>query len=98
MPAIPGVESFRGPAYHPARWPHTPVDFTGKRVGIIGTGATAIQAIPEIAQQAKQLAPFVPFEVAFTGLDRFPGTLWLAPDPVEPFRAMTAALELGGEV
>ncbi len=38
LPAIPGRESFRGPAYHPARWPHTPVDFTGKRVGIIGTG------------------------------------------------------------
>ena len=58
MPAIPGVESFRGPAYHPARWPHTPVDFTGKRVGVIGTGATAIQAIPEIAKQAKQLTVF----------------------------------------
>jgi len=58
MPAIPGVESFRGPAHHPARWPHTPVDFTGKRVGIIGTGATAIQAIPEIAKQAKQLTVF----------------------------------------
>ena len=58
MPAIPGVESFRGPAYHPARWPHTPVDFSGKRVGIIGTGATAIQAIPEIARQAKQLTVF----------------------------------------
>jgi cation diffusion facilitator CzcD-associated flavoprotein CzcO len=58
LPSIPGVESFRGPAYHPARWPHTPVDFTGKRVGIIGTGATAIQAIPEIAKQAKHLTVF----------------------------------------
>ena len=57
-PAIPGRDSFRGPAYHPARWPHTPVDFTGQRVGIIGTGATAIQAIPEIARQAKQLIIF----------------------------------------
>jgi cation diffusion facilitator CzcD-associated flavoprotein CzcO len=55
LPAIPGRDSFRGPAYHPARWPHTPVNFTGKRVGIIGTGATAIQAIPEIAKQAAQL-------------------------------------------
>ena len=42
LPAIPGRDRFLGPAYHPARWPHTPVDFTGKRVGIIGTGATAI--------------------------------------------------------
>jgi len=58
LPAIPGRDSFRGPAYHPARWPHVPVDFTGKRVGIIGTGATAIQAIPEIARQAKQLTVF----------------------------------------
>ena len=58
LPAIPGRESFKGPAYHPARWPHTPVDFTGKRVGIIGTGATAIQAIPEIAKQAAHLTVF----------------------------------------
>ena len=58
LPAIPGRDSFQGPAYHPARWPHTPVDFSGKRVGIIGTGATAIQAIPEIAKQAKQLTVF----------------------------------------
>jgi cation diffusion facilitator CzcD-associated flavoprotein CzcO len=58
LPAIPDRESFAGPAYHPARWPKTPVDFTGKRVGIIGTGATAIQAIPEIAKQAKQLTVF----------------------------------------
>ncbi|HEY1931388.1 MAG TPA: NAD(P)/FAD-dependent oxidoreductase [Acetobacteraceae bacterium] len=58
LPTIPGRDSFRGPAYHPARWPHTPVDFSGKRVGIIGTGATAIQAIPEIAKQAAQLTVF----------------------------------------
>ena len=58
LPTIPGRESFQGPAYHPARWPHTPVDFTGKRVGVIGTGATAIQAIPEIAKQAAQLTVF----------------------------------------
>jgi cation diffusion facilitator CzcD-associated flavoprotein CzcO len=58
LPAIPGVESYAGPAYHPGLWPHTPVDFTGKRVGIIGTGATAIQAVPEIAKQAKQLTVF----------------------------------------
>jgi cation diffusion facilitator CzcD-associated flavoprotein CzcO len=58
LPAIEGRDSFRGPTYHPARWPHTPVDFTGKRVGVIGTGATAIQAIPEIAKQAKQLTVF----------------------------------------
>ena len=58
LPVIPGREDFRGPAYHPGRWPHEGVDFTGKRVGIIGTGATAIQAIPEIAKQAKHLTVF----------------------------------------
>ena len=58
LPAIAGRDSFRGPTYHPARWPHTRVDFTDKRVGIIGTGATAIQAIPEIAKEAKHLTVF----------------------------------------
>jgi cation diffusion facilitator CzcD-associated flavoprotein CzcO len=58
LPAIPGREDFRGPAYHPGLWPHQKVDFTGKRVGVIGTGATAIQAIPEIAKEAKQLTVF----------------------------------------
>ena len=58
LPKIPGRESCAGQAYHPGLWPHTPVDFTGRRVGIIGTGATAIQAIPEIAKTAKQLTVF----------------------------------------
>jgi len=58
LPRIPGVESFRGPAHHTGCWPHTLVNFTGKRVGIIGTGATAIQAIPEIARQAQHLTVF----------------------------------------
>jgi cation diffusion facilitator CzcD-associated flavoprotein CzcO len=58
LPRIPGIESFQGPAYHPALWPHTPVDFAGRRVGIIGTGATAIQAIPEIAKLARHLTVF----------------------------------------
>jgi cation diffusion facilitator CzcD-associated flavoprotein CzcO len=58
LPAIEGRDSFKGPAYHPARWPHEKVDFTGKRVGIIGTGATAIQAIPEIAKECAHLTVF----------------------------------------
>jgi cation diffusion facilitator CzcD-associated flavoprotein CzcO len=58
LPRIPGRETFAGQAYHPGLWPHTPVDFAGKRVGIIGTGATAIQAIPEIAKTAAQLTVF----------------------------------------
>jgi cyclohexanone monooxygenase len=55
LPDIPGRESFRGPTYHTGQWPHEGVDFTGLRVGVIGTGSSAIQAIPVIAEQAAQL-------------------------------------------
>jgi cyclohexanone monooxygenase len=58
LPKIDGLESFTGKWYHTSEWPHRGVDFTGKRVGVVGTGATAVQAIPEIAQQAKQLTVF----------------------------------------
>ena len=58
MPNIPGVDSFQGEAFHTARWPHEPVNFEGKRVGIIGTGATAIQTIQTIAKQVKHLTVF----------------------------------------
>ncbi|HEY7038442.1 MAG TPA: NAD(P)/FAD-dependent oxidoreductase, partial [Methylomirabilota bacterium] len=58
MPPFKGLDKFKGQWYHTSRFPHTGVDFTGKRVGVIGTGATAVQAIPEIAQQAKQLVVF----------------------------------------
>jgi cation diffusion facilitator CzcD-associated flavoprotein CzcO len=58
IPAIEGMESFAGEIYHTAHWPHQGVDFTGKRVGVIGTGSSGIQAIPCIAQQAGQLCVF----------------------------------------
>jgi cyclohexanone monooxygenase len=58
IPNFPGVESFRGASYHTGNWPHTDVDFTGIRVGVIGTGSTGIQAIPQIAKQAAQLFVF----------------------------------------
>src|SRR5215217_2536610 len=58
LPEIPGVESFNGPTYHTGHWPHEGVDFTGLRVGVIGTGSSAIQSIPMIAQQAAQLTVF----------------------------------------
>ena len=58
MPPIKGLSSFTGKCYHTSQWPHDGVDFTAKRVGVIGTGATAVQAIPEIAQQAKHLTVF----------------------------------------
>jgi len=58
IPQFKGLEKFKGKWYHTSRFPHTGVDFTNKRVGVVGTGATAVQAIPEIAQQAKQLTVF----------------------------------------
>lgn len=57
-PDFPGIDTFRGESYHTGRWPHDEVNFTGKRVGVIGTGSSAIQAIPVIAGQAAQVTVF----------------------------------------
>ncbi len=57
-PQIKGLDSFAGQVYHTSRWPHEGVDFTGKRVGVIGTGSTGIQIIPQIAKQADQVIVF----------------------------------------
>ncbi|WP_337188028.1 NAD(P)/FAD-dependent oxidoreductase [Phenylobacterium sp.] len=57
-PDIPGLRDFGGRLLHTAQWPHEPVDFAGRRVGVIGTGASAVQAIPRIAEQASQLTVF----------------------------------------
>jgi cyclohexanone monooxygenase len=58
LPDYPGMQRFAGKTYHTGHWPHEGVDFTGQRVGVIGTGSSAIQAIPVIAQQAAQLTVF----------------------------------------
>ena len=57
-PKFKGGDSFRGATYHTGSWPHDGVDFTGLRVGVIGTGSSAIQSIPEIARQARHLTVF----------------------------------------
>ncbi len=57
-PEVPGLGTFAGPTYHTGRWPHEGVDFTGKRVGVIGTGSSGIQSIPLIAEQAEHLWVF----------------------------------------
>jgi cation diffusion facilitator CzcD-associated flavoprotein CzcO/acetyl esterase/lipase len=57
-PDIEGVDRFAGEVYFTGKWPHEPVDFTGKRVAVIGTGSSAIQAIPHIAEQAESLTVF----------------------------------------
>ena len=58
LPKIEGIASFRGISFHASNWPHEPLDLTGKRVAVIGSGATAIQLIPEVAKAAEQLTVF----------------------------------------
>ncbi|MEU4326021.1 flavin-containing monooxygenase [Nonomuraea dietziae] len=55
---VDGLASFRGEWHHTGRWPHEGVDFTGRRVGVIGTGSSGIQSIPVIAEQAGHLTVF----------------------------------------
>jgi cyclohexanone monooxygenase len=57
-PDIKGLDRFKGKLYHTGQWPHEPVDFTGLRVGVIGTGSSGIQSVPVIAEQASHLTVF----------------------------------------
>jgi cation diffusion facilitator CzcD-associated flavoprotein CzcO len=57
-PRIDGIDSFKGKIYYTGEWPHENIDFTGLDVGVIGTGSSAVQAIPKIAEQAKHLYVF----------------------------------------
>ncbi len=57
-PDVAGAERFEGETYHTGRWPHEGVDFTGQTVAVIGTGSSAIQSIPQIANQAAKLYVF----------------------------------------
>ena len=57
-PRFEGDDTFRGAVYHTGQWPHEGVDFSGKAVGVIGTGSSAVQSIPVIAEQCRQLTVF----------------------------------------
>ena len=57
VPAVPGMEKFTGPLFHSSRWDHS-VDLRGKTVAVIGTGATSVQIVPEIAGTAKRVLVF----------------------------------------
>jgi cation diffusion facilitator CzcD-associated flavoprotein CzcO len=57
-PDFPGLSEFAGPVHHTADWPHDAVDFSGLRVAVVGTGSSAVQAIPIIARQAQELTVF----------------------------------------
>ena len=58
LPDIPGLDTFKGESFHTARWPREKVDFKGKRVGVIGTGSTGVQVMPEIAKEADEVVIF----------------------------------------
>ncbi len=58
LPEIEGRDTFTGTTYHTAQWPHEKVDFTGLKVGVIGTGSSGIQSIPLIAEQAAHVTVF----------------------------------------
>jgi cyclohexanone monooxygenase len=58
MPAFKGLETFKGPVYHTGTWPHEKVDFSGLKVGVVGTGSSGIQSIPVIAEEAAELFVF----------------------------------------
>jgi cyclohexanone monooxygenase len=58
VPHIPGLDSFRGDVHHTGRWPRRQVSFAGQRVGVIGTGSSAIQSVPVIAEAAEKLVVF----------------------------------------
>lgn len=58
LPKIEGIESFKGHSFHTSRWPHTPVDLAGKRVAVIGTGASGVQTIQEACKYAGHLTVF----------------------------------------
>lgn len=58
LPQLPGMDSFRGPSFHTYHWPKEPVELAGRRVGVIGTGASGVQLIGAIADQVAELTVF----------------------------------------
>jgi 4-hydroxyacetophenone monooxygenase len=74
LPSFPGAESFRGPAFHTARWPRD-LDLTGKRVAVVGTGCTGYQMIPELVKLAGHVTIF----------QRTPNWCWEVPGYLDPY-------------
>ena len=58
LPDLEGLSSFKGRWFHTGKWPHEPIAFTGRRVGVIGTGSSGVQTVPAVAQQAQHLTVF----------------------------------------
>lgn len=83
LPDVPGIDTFEGCIHHTGAWPHEGVDFGGLRVGVIGTGSSGIQVIPQIARQARQV-------VVFQRTANFSIPAWnapLAPQDEQAFKA-----------
>ena len=85
-PEIEGARDFEGDVYFTSTWPHDGVDFTGKRVAVIGTGSSAIQSIPLIASQAAHTTVFqrTPNSRSPLTTDRRPRTDWPHSRATEP--------------
>lgn len=95
LPAIPGLESFKGRAMHTANWDHDH-DLTGKRVAVIGTGASAVQVVPEVAPLVERLSVFQRTPIWISPrLDKplAPGSSW----SLRRFRAVRALSRFGFE-
>ena len=82
-PDFPGLEDFHGAVFHTGEWPHEGVDFTSRRVAVIGTGSSAIQSIPVIAEQAEHLT-------VFQRTPNFAIPAWNAPLEPDDVRAIKA--------
>src|SRR6185436_18294611 len=98
IPSFPGRDSFAGKTYHTGRWPHGGVDFTGQRVAVIGTGSSAIQSIPLIAEQASQLTVFqrtASFSIPAHNAPLDPEEVRKVKDDYAGFRAYNAAQAFG---
>jgi cyclohexanone monooxygenase len=87
IPDIPGIERFAGELHHTGLWPHEGVDVAGKRVGVIGTGSSAVQAIPVIAAEAAQLT-------VFQRTANFSVPAWNAPLTAEAIRERKARYDV----
>ena len=83
VPAIPGLENFAGERYHTGAWPHEDVDFTGRRVAVIGTGSSGIQSIPIIAAEADHT-------YVFQRTPNFSAPAWNRPLPPAEVEAVKA--------
>ena len=86
-PEIDGIESFRGACYHTGSWPQTPVDFTGQRVAVIGTGSSGVQTSTAIVDQVAQLTVFQRTPNFCAPIINYP----LTPGDLAEFRRTSAA-------